>query len=212
MSLKSFDQLLTRSEARRISKLTSPRKIQDFLDCLAYSSENIYRCPLRVLRDGVAHCFDGAIFAALALRRLGYLPLVLEMEPSERDDEHLLALYRSNSHWGAVAKSNFVGLRFREPIHRTLRELVLSYFEDFYNVAGEKTLRGYRRPLDLRVFDRLNWMIHDEALDLIARRLDEYPRFSILAPRMTKNLSKVDKRFYQAGLMGAKKSGLFKIS
>ncbi len=95
------------------------------------------------------------------------------MLPNSRDDDHLLALFKRGGHWGAVAKSNFVGLRYREPIFRTLRELVLSYFEQFYNVEGEKTLRGYTVPMNLRRFDRLPWMTEDAPLDLIADHLDE---------------------------------------
>src|SRR3972149_11299504 len=130
--VEDFDQALTKSERRRIAQLTTPRKIQDFLDGLPYSVESIYRCPLRVLRDHTAHCFDGALFGAAALRRLGYPPLVLNMPAIVEDDDHLLALYNRDRPWGALAKSNFVGLRFREPIYRTLRELVMSYFEQFY--------------------------------------------------------------------------------
>src|SRR3990172_4896884 len=115
---------MTQKELKVISSLSSPSKIQAFLDDVPYSAEEVYRCPLRVLRDRKAHCFDGALFAAAALRRLGCPPLILDMIPGDRDDDHLLALYKCDDHWGAVAKSNFVGLRFREPVYRTLRELV----------------------------------------------------------------------------------------
>ena len=102
--------------------------------------------------------------------------MILEMLPNRRDDDHLLALFKEDGHWGAVGKSNFVGLRFREPIHRTLRELVVSYFEQFYNVEREKTLRGYTLPLNLRAFDRHGWMVRDEPLDWIAEKLDRTRR------------------------------------
>src|SRR5436305_15189891 len=146
--------------------LASPSAVQAFLDSLSYSADPFYRCPRRVIEDRRAHCFDGALFAAAALRRLGHPPRVLEMlaEPT-RDDTHLLALFKEDGCWGAVAKSNFTGLRFREPIHRTLRELVLSYFEDFFNDAREKTLRGYTLPLSLKPFDRQGWETNDEPLD-----------------------------------------------
>ena len=176
---KSFEQALTKQERRILSGLTSPNRIQAFLDNLAYSPETGYRCPLRVLREKTAHCFDGALFGAAALRRLGHQPLVLYMIATARDDDHLLALYRRDGHWGSVAKSNFVGLRFREPVYRTLRELVMSYFESYYNVAREKTLRGYTVPLNLRTFDKLNWMVKDEPLERIAERLDEIRKFPI---------------------------------
>src|SRR5512135_753701 len=138
-----FAQALTASERRMINRLSTPEKIQLFLDDIAYSTEEIYRCPVRVLRDRTGHCLDGALFAAAALRRLGYPPLVLDMLPEPgRDDDHVLAVYRRNGRWGSLAKSNFVGLRSREPVYRNVRELVMSYFDVFYNVEGQKTLRG----------------------------------------------------------------------
>ncbi len=208
--MTDFHQALKRSEREFLETLTTPVKIQAFLDGLPYSTEHIYRCPLRVLRDRVAHCFDGALFAAAALRRLGYPPLILEMVPNDRDDDHLLAPYRIDEYWGAVAKSNFVGLRFREPIYRTLRELVMSYFEQYYNVEREKTLRSYTLPLHLKVFDKLNWMTSDESIELIAQRLDESRKISILTPSMISNLSLVDDRSYRAGLFEANERGLYK--
>ena len=134
--------------------LDSPVAIQAFLDAIPYSAEEVYRSPASVLRDRMGHCFDGALFAAAALRRLGHPPRIVDMI-AVRDDDHILAVYKRFGCWGAVAKSNYVGLRFREPIYRSLRELVLSYFELFYNVAGEKTLRAYTVPLDLSGFDRI---------------------------------------------------------
>jgi len=192
-----------------MARLHSPGRIQAFLDELAYSAEPIYRCPRCVLRERTAHCFDGALFAAAALRCIGYPPLILDMLPNDRDDDHLLALYKVDGHWGAVAKSNFAGLRFREPIHRTLRELVLSYFEQYYNVAGEKTLRGYTMPLNLKHFDRFNWMGSDAHLERIAGRLDEMRRVSLLTQQMEARLSPVDERSYRAGLSGAVEGGLY---
>ena len=124
-----FDQGLTGSERELIATLATPAKIQAFLDELPYSTEHIYRCPLRVLRERIAHCFDGALFAAATLRRLGYPPLIMDMLPNDQDDDHMLAIYNRRRHWGAIAKSNFAGLRFREPVYRTLRELMMSYFE-----------------------------------------------------------------------------------
>jgi hypothetical protein len=208
--LHEFDSVLTRAEARLVSGLTTPTKIQSFLDSIEYSEEIRYRCPLSVLRDGKGHCFDGALFAAAMLRRIGHPPLITDIIPNDNDDDHILALYRIHGHWGAVAKSNYTGLRFREPVYRTLRELILSYFEDFFNAIGEKTMRAYTRPLNLTAFDRLGWMTNDEALDAIGERLDEIQKFKPLTPGMIRNLSFADQRSVQAGLLGAKVAGLFK--
>src|SRR5512139_189730 len=167
---KTFEQALTKSERRVLAELTTPMKIQVFLDKLPYSVETGYRCPLRVLREHMAHCFDGALFAAAALRRLGNPPLILNMIANDQDDDHILALYKRDGYWGAIAKSNFAGLRFREPVYRTLRELVMSYFEQFYNVERKKTLRSYTVPLHLKSFDKLNWMTSDFTIEKIEGR------------------------------------------
>lgn len=191
--------------------LSSPVRIQVFLDSVPYSSDEFYRCPLRVLRERVGHCFDGALFAAAALRRLGYAPRIVDMLPNGRDDDHILAVFQVEGCWGAVAKSNFVGLRYREPVYRGLRELVMSYFEQYYNVAREKTLAGYTRPLNLRHFDRLSWTTEDAPLDAIAQRLDEIPRVMVITPAAAARLSPVDERSYQAGLQGVNAAGLYRL-
>ena len=206
---KTFDESLSKKELGSFSGFSSPAKIQAFLDSIPYSAENVYRSPLSVLRDRKAHCFDGAVFAAAALRRLGHPPLIVDML-AERDDDHLLALYRREGFWGAVAKSNFVGLRFREAIYRNLRELVMSYFEDYYNLKREKTLRSYTRPLNLKAFDKLNWVVSDETLDAIADRLDEIRKIPVLTDRMIVQLSPVDPRSYRAGLLGVNRAGVYK--
>jgi len=206
----TFEKALNNQELKTMSKLNSPNKIQAFLDAIPYSRESIYRCPLQVLRDRVANCFDGALFAAAALRQIGFPPLILDMIPDSRDDDHVLALYKQDGHWGAIAKSNFVGLRFREPIHRNLRELVLSYFDQYYNIKREKTLRGYTLPLNLKTFDKFDWMVSDKSMERIAQRLDEIRRFFLLTPKMIAGLSTVDERLYKAGLQGTNEAGLFK--
>jgi len=205
-----LDRALTEPERRFISTLTTPAKIQAFLDEIPYSTEHIYRCPVRVLRERTAHCFDGALFAAATLRRLGYPPLIMEMLPNDQDDDHMLAVYKRRRHWGAIAKSNFVGLRFREPVYRTLRELVMSYFEQFYNVERAKTLRSYTLPLNLKAFDALDWMTRDDFLEHISRKLDRIRKISVLTQSMISVLSLVDVRSYQAGLMGANDVGLYR--
>jgi hypothetical protein len=204
---------LSAGQLEVLSGLTSPERIQAYLDSVPYSAENINRCPLRVLQDRKAHCYDGAFFAAAALRRIGHPPVVVDMMPEpERDDDHLLAIFKRAGLFGAVAKSNFVGLRYREPIHRSLRELVLSYFEDYYNVAGEKTLRAYTRPLNLRSFDRMGWEWRDEGVDAIEEQLWQIHRIPLFAPEVAAALSPVDPRSLAAGLYGSDPEGLFRPS
>lgn len=210
-ALLAFETSLTPRQARLVRGLSSPFKIQTCLDELPYSTESRYRCPLSVVRDRVAHCYDGAVFAAAMLQRLGHRPLLVELIPNGRDDDHMLALFKQDGCWGAVAQSNYVGLRYRDPVYRSLRELTLSYFELYFNVAGEKTMRGYTRPLNLKRFDRLHWMTRDEALEDIGQRLDEIPQVQLITPRMSRRLQPVDRRSYEAGTLGVNRAGVFRL-
>jgi hypothetical protein len=207
--VQQLEHVLGRRDLKVLVGLESPLKIQAFLDRIPYSADPIYRCPRRVLQDRKAHCYDGALFAAAMLRRLGYPPLILDMF-AVRDDDHILALYKKDGLWGAVAKSNFVGLRYREPIYRTLRELVMSYFELFFNVDRQKTLRSYTVPLNMSTFDRLDWMVRDEPLDTVAQRLDEIRRIPLLSERSIQGLCLTDERSYRAGMEGVNRAGLYK--
>ena len=209
----TFEEHLDKQQLEIFSSLGSPVQIQAFLDEIPYSAENANRCPLSVLRDRVAHCLDGALFAAAALRRIGYPPLVVDIFPEAgMDDDHVLAIYKREGHFGAVAKSNFVGLRFREAIYRTLRELVLSYFEDYYNVNGQKTLRSYTLPLNLKAFDKVGWMWSDAGVDAIEQHLSQMRRILVLTPQMVADLSPVDRLSYEAGMLGINAAGLYKPS
>ncbi len=200
----------TQPFAQLFATFTIPKKIQEFLDGLEYSDEERYRCPLNVLKDRKAHCFDGAMFGAAALRNLGYPPLLVEIVPNEHDDDHILAVFRQKKYWGAVAKSNFVGLRYREPVYKTLRELIMSYFESYFNVEGERTMVGYSAPLNLQRFDKLNWLAIDEVMDTIGDALETGRKYRIVPTSILRNFSKLDARSVEAGLMGAKASGLYK--
>ncbi len=195
-------------EFELLAGLDSPAQIQTFLDSVPYSADPIYRCPRSVMRDRKAHCFDGALFAAMALERLGYPPRIVDLQ-AVRDDDHLLALFRVNGKYGAVAKSNFVGLRYRDPVYRSLRELVLSYFDSYFNLDREKTLRGYTRPLDLRRFDRLEWRTSDDHLDRIAEQLDRIRCWPVVDEQTAADLPRVDDRTYEAQLLGSNPDGLY---
>ncbi len=191
-----------------LAELTSPWRIQEFLDSLPYTTDDQTRSPRRVLQDRCAHCTEGAIFVAAALRFHGRRPLILDLR-AVNDDDHVVAIYRERGFIGAVAKSNFSGLRFREPIYRTYRELALSYFELYFNVLGEKTLRSYSRPLDLTRFDAQNWMTTVVDLEWVGDRLDASRHYPLIDQEMVRNLHRVDQRLYEAGLMGADPKGLY---
>ena len=209
--IEEFERRLDEGQRQVFFRLDSPAAIQDFLNQVPYSTEPANRSPLSVLRDGVANCFDGALLAVAALRRLGHPPLIVDLlaEPGA-DDDHALAVYRLDGHWGAIAKSNMTGLRFREPVYRGLRELVMSYFEDYFSVEGEKTLRCYRRPLDLACLDGTGWMWSEVGVYAIIQSLERKRPIPLLTNSMADGLSLVDKLAFQAGMLGADEAGLFR--
>ncbi len=186
-------------------RLDSPEKIQRFLDCeIAYNKEPdgaTCRSPRRVLRDRLGHCMEGALFGAAALRMLGHPPLLLDLE-AVRDDDHVLAVFQSRGLWGSIAKSNYAGLRYREPVYRTVRELVMSYFEHYYNLRKEKTLRRYSRPVSLLRFDRIRWMTAEEDVWAIPEHLCVVAHRPLLPSGAERRLGRVDDRLFAAGLVG----------
>ncbi|HLQ47201.1 MAG TPA: hypothetical protein VK137_20825 [Planctomycetaceae bacterium] len=194
---------MTPSERSFLKTLDRPEKIQAFLDeQVGYNKEVTCRSPRRVLRDRVAHCAEGAFLAAAALRVNGHAALILDLE-TVRDDDHLLAIFQEDGHWGAIAKSNYAGLRFREPVYRTLRELVMSYYEHYFNLAGEKTLRNYSRPVNLARFDPIDWMVTEDDLWAICEYLCTISHTRLLSPRRERQRQFVDRRLFQAGLVGS---------
>jgi len=191
----------TAAERAVFRRLRTPEKIQRFLDELTYDHGRTCRSPRRVLRDRKAHCMEGALFAAAALRQLGFPPLLLDLE-AVRDDDHVLAIFRVRGHWGAAAKSNYAGLRYREPVYRTLRELVMSYLEHYYNTRKEKTLRGYSRPVNLTRFDPIHWMTSEDDPWAVPEYLCTVPHTPIFPPGLVPHRRRVDDRLFAAGLTG----------
>lgn len=192
-------------ERKVFRSLTTPAKIQRFLDEeIRYNLEangDTCHSPRMVLRHGVANCMEGAMLAAVGLRLLGHPPLVVDLE-AVRDSDHVLAVYRANGHWGAVAKSDYSGLRSREPVYRNIRELVMSYFEHYYNPAGEKTLRAYSRPVNLKQFDRHGWMTAEEDVWMVPNYLVGVKHTPLFTKAMVRKLGPMDKRLFAAGRLG----------
>jgi hypothetical protein len=195
------------AELRTLRALKTPIGVQRFLDDLPYNLRFDARSPRRVLLDRTASCLDGGIFAAAALRVLGFKPLIFDLE-ADRDTDHVVAIFKIRGHWGAVAKSNFTGCRYREPVYRTLRELALSYFNIYFNLRFERTLRRYSRPVNLARFDDRNWMSTEEPIWFIAEYLLDIPHFPLLPPGAEKHLTRVDPRTVRAEMTGhLKKKG-----
>jgi len=199
----------SKEEISFLKTLNNPDKIQAFLDSIDYNPNYECRSPRWVMRKRSAHCFEGALFAAAALQYIGYKPLIIDMKAVE-DDDHVIAVFKENNHWGAVAKSNFTSLRFREPVYRSLRELIMSYFDFFFNIYGYKSLRSYSLPFDLTHFDARNWQTTDNDLEYIGDKIESLHHFTLVSKKMIKNLSIASDTMMKAGMLGSKPEGLFK--
>jgi hypothetical protein len=194
----------TRSELARLKRLSTPTRIQAYLDRIPYNTEKrkeTLRSPRRVLRDDTAHCMEGALLAAAALEVAGEPPLIMDLTAVD-DDDHVIAPFRRRGLWGAVATSKFSGLRFRSPVYRTLRELAMSYFEPYFSLAGQLTLRGYGIPVDMRRFDALGWRTTEEDLWPVSDALVRIRHVRLISPAVARDLHKVDGRLKAAGLLG----------
>jgi hypothetical protein len=187
----------TPKEVRKLRSLKHPHGIQTFLDGMPYHLADTAWSPRRVLREGTSHCLEGAIFAAAALRAHGYPPLIWDLE-AEGDTDHVVAIYKVDGHWGAIAKSNYTGCRYREPVYRSLRELAISYFEGYFNLRRQRSLRTFSRPVNLSRFDGMQWMITEKPLWFIA----EYLFTPLLKPGMSRRLHRLDERSFKAGCLG----------
>jgi hypothetical protein len=199
----------TEDELALFRTLDDPDKIQGFLDSIDYNPAYECRSPRWVISRRKAHCFEGAIFAAAALRLLGYRPLLIDMK-SYNDDDHVIAIFRVDGYWGAVAKSNFTTLRYREPVYRSVRELIMSYFDFYFNTKGEKSLRSYSLPLDLSVFDNRHWETTDEDLEYIGDKIESLHHFPVVNEKQLKGLFIASETVMKAGMLGSNEEGLFK--
>lgn len=193
--------------SKKLLRLNTPQKIQDFLNKLPFNFEEkgeTYMSPARALEAGKAHCFEGALIAALALEMHGHKPWLLDLKTTEgKDIDHVVALFREKKDppaggWGAISKTNHAVLRYREPIYKTIRELALSYFHEYFLNNGEKTLRSFSKPFDLSK-TRIDWRNSDENLFKLVEMLDQSPHTQILSKKQIKNLRRADKIEIQAG-------------
>jgi hypothetical protein len=212
----------SKKEIKLFKKLNSPKKIQDFLNTLTINfekkGETVYS-PRMVLHYRSAHCMEGAMFAAAALEYHGANPWVMDLRSIEGDYDHVVAVFKQFGCYGAISKTNHAVLRYREPIYRSVRELAMSYFHEYFDDSGKKTLREYSELFDLSWFDRNkitspnpsfkkdgNWRISDENLFGIPEKLDEIKHYQILSPSQIRNLRKADKIEIKAGKLTEFKS------
>ena len=191
----------TPAELRKLRSLKTPYGIQHYLDDMPYHLGDTAWSPRRVLRENTAHCFEGAIFAAAALRALGYPPLVIDFE-AEHDTDHVLAVYQVKGHWGTIAKSNYTNCRYREPVYRSLRELAMSYFQIYFNMRRERSMRTFSRPVNLKRFDNQQWMTTEKPIWFIVYYLLEIPHTKLLSRSMINRLHRVDERTFNGEILG----------
>lgn len=197
----NWESGLSPADLRTLRALKTPARIQRFVDELDYQYADTAWSPRRVLRERKGHCLEGALVAAAALRVNGHPPLVMDLE-AVHDDDHVVALYRERGLWGSIAKSNFAGLRFRAPVYRTLRELALSYFEDYYNLRGERTLRFYSAAVNLARLDERHWMTSDEDVWCVPELLIAARHYPIVPDKVARALPRLDRRSFEAGKHG----------
>ena len=192
---------LTPQNVRTLRALKTPKRIQQFVDGLTYQYADTAGSPQRTLRERKGHCLEGALVAAAALRLHGHPPLLMDLE-AVHDDDHVLAIYRERGLWGSIAKSNFAGLRSRKPVYRTLRELAMSYFEHYYNLRGERTLRAYAGPVNLARLDGEGWMTSEEDVWCVPELLIAARHFPIAPDKVMRALPRLDRRSFEAGMHG----------
>lgn len=192
---------LSPEDLRTLRTVKTPAQIQKLVDSLQYQYANTAFSPHRVLRERKGHCMEGALLAAAALRVNGYPPLLMDLE-AVHDDDHVIAVYRERGLWGGIAKSNFAGLRFRAPIYRTPRELALSYFDQYYNLRGERTLRAYSKPVNLSRLDSRHWMTSEEDVWCVPELLIAAKHYPLFPHQVARTLPRLDRRSFEAGMHG----------
>lgn len=195
---------LSKPELKILKKLSTPIKIQDFLDTMPVNWEKkgeTYMSPRRSLKAKKMHCFEGAVVAALALWLHGEKPLIMDFQ-NNGDEDHVIALYKRNGYWGAISKTNHSTLRYRDPVYKTLRELAASYFHEYWNNKnGKKTLVAFStEPFDLRKYGK-KWVTAEEELFDIVNDLDDAPHTQIIPKKNKKLLRRADKMERRAGKM-----------
>jgi len=195
---------LTKEEIKLFKKLNSPKKIQDYLNTLKINFEekgDTCFSPRKVLKEQKCHCIEGAVLAAMILRFHGYKPLVVDLTSSEKDFDHVIAVFKKYGKWGAISKTNHPVLRYREPVYNSIRELVMSFFHEYFLDNGKKTLRSYTHPINLSIFDKKGWMHSPEEIWYIAEHLAEIKHIPILNRKQIANLRKADKIEIDVGKM-----------
>lgn len=180
--LRFKDSGFTQSEWKKLSSLKTPEKIQDYINKLPFNFElkgETYMSPRKVLKSEHAHCFEGALLAAAALWIQGGEPVLLDLKSKRQDDDHVVALYKRGKYWGAISKTNHAVLRYREPIYKTIRELALSYFHEYFLPNGKKTMESFSKPFNIKKYGT-RWLTAETDLFELVDELDSSPHIKFL--------------------------------
>ncbi len=195
--------MFTKEELDILKQINTPSKIQDFLNSLKTNFElegDTCLSPRNVLRLKHCHCMEGAILAAAILRLQGYKPLIVDLETTEDDYDHAIAVFQKNGFWGALSKTNHAVLRYREPVYKSIRELVMSFFHEYFlDSNGKKTLRRFSMPVNLERFDKYAWEVSEEDVWFIPDYLTQVKHYDILTRSQIASLRKADDVEIQAG-------------
>ena len=194
---------INKEEIKLFKKLNTPRKIQGFIDTIPINFEpegDTFLSPRRVLRENRAHCIEAACLAAAILRFHGHKPLIVDLTSNASDEDHIIAVFKQHNHWGAISKTNHAVLRYREPVYKTIRELIMSYFHEYIkNDTKKKTLRSYTNPINLARFDKKNWVTDEKDLWYIVDHIFETPHKNILSKKQIATLRTADTMELKAG-------------
>lgn len=213
-----YAKKFTKKEQAVLRKLNTPQAIQNFIDALAYDGADHYYSVRRTLQTKSAHCMGGAILAAYCLEQIGLGPPRVCSFDAENDDTHAVAVYQVRGFWGAIGKSNFTLIRSRDPVYRSLRELMMSYFDFYFNTKGEKSMVGYSQPFNLARTGE-GWKFAEGNIDDELEDFDDPKKTPVIRvrppgmrPGSRKGLLPAPKYLLQAGLLGSNPKGLFKPS
>jgi len=198
--ITEFESHLPKNLRKKFNQLNTPFTIQQYLDSLTYNGEERDRSSLNAMLDNQSHCLDGGFLAALCLWRIGFKPLLIDIVPDPGvDDDHVLVLYQIEGRWGALAKTNYINLGFREPVYKNLRELVMTYFEHYVSIHKIKCLTGYTRPIDASHYAHLNWAWDEAGANILYHKYF-YGRkpIPLITKSMAKRLSPATDRAYES--------------
>ncbi len=189
-------RVCTTVECALFARLNSPQKIQDYLDTLPINFEihgETYMSPRRTIAEQTAHCLEGALVAAAAFAYHGKAPLLLDFQTTHDDEDHVVAPFEIHGYWGAVSKTNHAILRYRDPVYRSIRELALSYFHEYFNESGKKTLRTFSKPFDLSRYAPDQWVCARDDLYWLVEALDASRHFPVVPAKNVRALRSVSK-------------------